>query len=328
MVENRNYALDLLRAIGALAVVTQHMHYDGLPNWATDALFLCARWAVPFFFLASGYFFEKGSRQHLDRQFLKTLKGLLNICVVANLFYFFLAVQTKYYSLSDLLSVKTLLLGDYIHLWFLGSLIFAYLVLWLILSTNQSRLLPMAALLTGAFALLAGPYSVFTRFGIEGDFARFLLSIPFLFTGFLFSRHKLAHRLGKAGSIALATAGLLLQFLEAHFIAGQNSDLRNSPEIFLGTFGLSVGLFAFSFHVNMAKDNILSVIGRNYSLTIYLYHPALVLIIFFIIKRMGWQPPYYLLWFNAFTVFLCTLLLIKLTARLSPRFFKVINGDF
>ena len=212
--KNRNYTIDFLRALGAFSVVTLHMPYDGLPSNVTGIIFLIGRWAVPFFFMVSGYFFEKGSRVSLDKEFLKTLKHLVNLFVVANTVYFFIALKTEFYSLNDILSIKTIVLGDYIHLWFIGSLIFAYILLWFILSASIAWILPSLVALGLLFTLLADPYSAFTHIQVDKYLPRSLLSVPFVFLGFLISKYKIESKIGKGVSVLVTLSGLLLQFAE------------------------------------------------------------------------------------------------------------------
>ena len=126
-------------------------------------------------------FFKKGSRANLDVGFTKTLKYLVSIFVVANRLYFFIALKTEFYSLTDTLSIKTILLGDYIYLWFIGALIFAYIILWFRLSTNLSKWMPAIVLLVLSFALLTDLYAAFTKISVDSYLPRFLLSVPFLF---------------------------------------------------------------------------------------------------------------------------------------------------
>src|SRR5512139_2740556 len=55
----RNLSIDTFRLLAALEVVALHVQFDNLPALVAIALRLQARWAVPFFFIISGYFLGK-----------------------------------------------------------------------------------------------------------------------------------------------------------------------------------------------------------------------------------------------------------------------------
>lgn len=323
---SRNYTVDAVRTFGALAVVVLHMRYSGLTDKTVNAIYLSARWAVPFFFLASGFFFEKKSRLDLNGEFLKTLKNLVGIFLVSNLIYFLIAAKTEYYTLADLLSLRTILLGDYIHLWFIGSLIFAYILLWFVLSNGWVKLMLPISLFILLFALLADPYSIFFNFRVEGPFVRFLLSVPFLFIGFLFSQNSAKIIFNPFIGIILALTGLILQFVESYIIFYRSAQNLFRHEFLLGTFIMAIGIFIISQSINVNTDNFISKIGRNYSLLIYLYHPLLIVVLFFIVKKVGLQESNYSLWFNPVFIFGITFLFIRLLEKKSPFLLKFISG--
>jgi surface polysaccharide O-acyltransferase-like enzyme len=323
---SRNYTVDFIRTLGALSVIVLHMRYIGISDYTVNIMSLFARWAVPFFFLLSGFFFEKKSRLNLNDEFLKTFKNLIGIFVVSNLIYFFIAAKTEYYTLSDILSLKSILLGDYIHLWFIGSMIFSYIVLWFILSNGWDNLMLPLAIFTLFFTLVADPYSVFFDLHIEGPFSRFLLSIPFLFIGFLCSKNFSSRLFNTLTGLLLSLSGFLLQFAEGYIIFHRSKQNLFRHEFLLGTFVLSVGIFILSQSVKINKDTFISRIGRNYSLLVYLYHPLIIVIIFYIIKKLNLQSSNYLLWFNPITVFAITLSLVKLIEKRFPYLLKLITG--
>ena len=52
----RNQSVDTFRLLAALGVVILHVEYPNVPNEIAIGLRLMSRWAIPFFFLISGYF--------------------------------------------------------------------------------------------------------------------------------------------------------------------------------------------------------------------------------------------------------------------------------
>lgn len=324
--ESRNYTVDTIRTFGALSVVALHMRYNGISDDVVNLMCLFARWAVPFFFLASGFFFEKKSRINLNGEFLKTLKNLIGIFVTSNFIYFLIAAKTEYYTLSDILSLKTILLGDYIHLWFIGAMIFAYTSLWFILSNGWNKLMLPLSICILLFILAADPYSIFFNMNIEGPFARFMMSVPFLFIGFIYSQNYTNKIFNNKTGLALTLFGFLLQFAEGYLIFYHKKQYLFRHEFLLGTFILAIGILILSQNTKTSTDTIVSKIGRKYSLLIYLYHPLIIVVTFFVIKKLELQHPGYLLWFNPLTVFGSTLLIIKIIERKSTFLMSFISG--
>jgi surface polysaccharide O-acyltransferase-like enzyme len=325
---SRNYTIDTLRTLAALSVIAIHTNYS---NFYADSLYihiikLCARWAVPYFFLISGYFFERKSRLNLDNAFLSSLKSLLLIFIIANIFYSLIAAQTEFYTISDVFSIRSIIIGDFYHLWFIGSLIFGYMMLWLILSLNLYRLLLPASLLILLALLVIGPYGMFPALKIEGYFVRFFLSIPLLFIGFIYSKSRLDLSFNKILSLSIIVTGIVIAYIEEKMLYAIHQHTDFNPEFLLGIIIFSIGIFTISFSNNIVKDNILSKVGRDYSLLIYLYHPAVIVVIFFVIKKLGYQNTNYLLWFNPITIFVITLLPLGMTSRIAPLVFRVISG--
>lgn len=327
MVENRNYTIDALRTLGALSVIVLHTHYDGiLTNTTANAVFLCAKWAVPFFFLVSGYFFEKKSRLNLDIEFTKSLKYLLSIFIVSNAIYSIVALQTKYYSAKDVLSIRSIVLGNWFHLWFIGSMIIGYISLWFVISIKMEKAMAFIAFFILALALVIGPYATFSTLNIDLSFSKLIISIPFLFIGFLYSKYNLSKNFKLVSSVLIVMIGLALMFIENSVIYNQSKPVLINHEYLLGTFLLTIGIFMLSFNVRMNKENILSRIGRKYSLTIYLYHPLVIFAISFAMKKIAKMNQFYTLWLNPMSIFLLTLSIIIIIDRMYPRIYNVISG--
>lgn len=327
MVDNRNYTIDALRTLGAFSVVVLHTQYEGiLTNSFVNSLFLCARWAVPFFFLVSGYFFEKKSRLNLDIEFAKSLKYLLGIFIVSNLIYSLAALQTVYYSAKDIFSIRSIILGNWFHLWFIGSMIIGYTSLWFVISIRMQKAMAFIAIFVLVLALIIGPYATFNTLNIDLYFSKFIISIPFLFIGFLYSKYNLENKFKLISSVLIIVIGVVLMFVENAIIYSHTKPILVNHEYLLGTFMLAIGMFMLSFNIRTSKDNVLSSIGRKYSLMIYLYHPLLILVISFIMKKVSLINATHIAWLNPVSIFILTLAMIVILNRMYPRVYNVISG--
>lgn len=327
MVENRNYTLDALRTVGAFSVIVLHTHYDGiLANNIINAIFLCARWAVPFFFLASGYFFEKKSRLNLDIEFTKSLKYLLGIFIVSNTIYSLVALQTVYYSAKDVLSIRSIVLGNWFHLWFISSMIIGYTSLWFIISIGMEKAMVFIAFFILVLALVIGPYATFNTLNVDLYFSKFIVSIPFLFIGFLYSKHNLSKNFKTISCVLIIIIGLASMFIENSIIYNWSKPVLINHEYLFGTFLLAIGIFMLSLNIGISKENVLSKIGRKYSLMIYLYHPLLILVISSVMKKITKMNQFYMLWLNPMSIFILTLSIIVIVNRTYPKAYNIISG--
>jgi uncharacterized membrane protein len=90
--------------------------------------------------------------------------------------------------------------------------------------------------------------------------------------------------------IALIVVGLVLQFIEAElFFKIFNYD-RFTHQFLIGTIIASVPLFILSSKLNI-RENKLSSWGRDHTLFIYLYHPLIYMLIWFVVEKIA--PSYY-----------------------------------
>ena len=69
----RNNGVDLFRLVGAFFIILVHTDYYNLNNALSENIRISARWALPYFFICSGYFlYEKIKNPLILRIFLET----------------------------------------------------------------------------------------------------------------------------------------------------------------------------------------------------------------------------------------------------------------
>jgi serine/alanine racemase len=206
-------AVQYMRVIAALLVVA--VHTGPLLSWGEDADFwltgALARLAVPFFFMASGFFFFRKVSGNADADFpllLGYLRKVALIYVAAILIYLpFNAYKGDFKGeLSAAGAVRDLLVdGTFYHLWYLPALIFGMVIVYALY-----RLLPLwavgaAAALLYAIGLLGDSYYGFSseipalnglyEFLLQWmDYTRngFFFAPPFLVLGLLAARREQA----------------------------------------------------------------------------------------------------------------------------------------
>lgn len=321
----RNYTIDAFRIIGALCVVALHSPLGSLPNWLALATRLGSRWAVPFFFLVSGYFIAQKMRSTKSATVAGPTNNLLSILVVANLIYCVFYALDNNPATNIKLTFVGLLVGQSGHLWFIGSSIFGLLILQYLASRYSDRIILLVAVGVALFILIGDGYSSVTSITIQYEVARYLTSVPFLLVGFLLARHEhLLAYLSPKICLAIIFFGLATEFAEAVALYKITGASPHNQELLIGTCLVALGLFCLSLVWVTPQENALSKAGKTYSLLIYLYHPILIAILFEKVN-LG-QYSDYSYWISPLLVFGSLLVLLKLTRRFCQPVFKIMSG--
>lgn len=326
----RTHSLDLLRLIAAFFVVILHCNLGKTPEEVQFYLRLSGRWAVPFFFLVSGYLFAKGYARRQDVQLTNTLKKLLDLFVILLLVYLPLGLgglALGWISLEELFTFRRLISGMWYHTWFVGAMIFGYLILWYFLYNRLERLLPILSCVLLALVLLSDTYSfVLHDHVLDQKVFRYLMATPFLYIGYFLSSQEV-HFKSKLFPWSLIFSGAVVQLIESHFIPVISGNAWVDPQFFGGTTLLVLGVFILFMEWNTIPDNIYSRFGRHYSLPIYLYHP-LFNVLFFNAMKLVMADIDPLLYISPLLSFIGTSLCLWLIDKKLPTLYKLLLGDF
>lgn len=290
--KSRIKSFDTLKALSILAVVILHTTAAATPDeqW-TQLLRLCCRFAVPCFFMISGYFFmaswERSDQQGRNTLIIRYSTRLSLIFLFWSLFYAICPPFAGRVS-GDLWTIIVQHLGDFLryphtlffsgyvyHLWFLSSLLQALVFLWVCLRFNQLRLAIIVGATLFGIALLGSAYS-HTPLGFHTRFD--LKSGPFLSTlcasmGAWICRHKVS--MSRSSAACLAASGLAVQFLEAGFLRHQYGIPLGDHDFTCGSIAYAAGLMLLMLATPDADAFGLASLGR-YSLGIYAIHPYLI----------------------------------------------------
>lgn len=264
--------IDAFRLLAAFSVVTVHVgmppRYYPMFSEATEAAIrLAGRWAVPFFFLVTGYFL--GAKDARDRAAAPLARAAL-ILVVASVVMLPLNLNNigARATMDYLLEGDVFLHGGYYHLWFLSSLIVGLLTVLVFDHFEQSRGLVWAACLSFACYLAFGAYSPGSERGLET--ARHFSSVGFLYCGILLSRRRLTLQ----ASALMAVLGMALQGLEAVCLTRFLGKPLSDYQFLVGTVPFAIGMFGVA--ANLESNRLVVLLGRwgaRYSLGIYIVHP-------------------------------------------------------
>lgn len=322
----RNYTVDIIRIIGAFCVVVLHSPLGTLPNLVALGLRLGSRWAVPFFFLVSGYLIARRTRESGQNvEVAKSINNLIAIFIISNIIYLLYFLLDHNPATPTDLTFTSLFIGQRGHLWFIGASIFALILLQYVTSRYSDLVVLCLAITVLLVVVGSDGYSKVSGVTMQYEIARYLTSIPFIFIGYLISRYNARlPRLSALGCLLWIIAGFLLEFGEATLLYLKVGSSPHNQELLLGTTIVALGIFYFSLTVPIATENKLAKNGRVYSLLIYLYHPLLIMILFdnMVIGKYG----NWLYWISPILVFSILLFILKLLHKNSPRIFAILSG--
>lgn len=278
----RNRVLDAAKASAAYFVILLHIHF---PGTAGDIVNVLARFAVPFFFMVSGYFCcsEKGDM-------IKKLPGkighILRLTMGSLFFYIIWGCVRRSLRREDVFQwLKSLLNQNYVkeffmynntspvkfHLWFLAALLYCYLIFLVVwhfqIQIAAGLLIPM---------LLAGNFYYGEGAAWRGAAFRTMIYRNWLFTGMPFFmmgywihrwepgfRKKIRPGYLYPGMLC----GMILTIMEYYRVGKQ--------ELFMGSVIFVWCLFIWCvLDRDRAVPGWLADMGRKDAFLIYLLHPA------------------------------------------------------
>lgn len=308
----RNYSLDALKLVASFFVVFIHVSFGGAFGEVIKAL---AGFAVPIFFLTSGYF-SYNVIQHSDfNKIVKRIKSVLLIFVMAFVLYSILYIALNginsflsFFAIRDTY-IKFVFFNNFENtfftpLWFLPALIYCYLIALLLMRLKLTRVLPLGMVFFVAQVVLSGV--MMKRYQMSDVFVRnFLIAgLPYFSAGYYIRLHKdFFCKIGKKPMLFTLVASLALFFV-LHFTI----DLAE-----VAVIGVAISLFVLSVQGSLCvKQEGWQLVLQKASLYIYILHwPIWILITHFHLNCFGWLNP--------IIVLVVTFLLSLLTAFLSGK---------
>ncbi len=281
--KNRNRTLDVVKAVCAYSVVLLHIHFPGTAGNIANAL---ARFAVPVFFMVSGYFCYRGDATEFAKTGKKIRHILMLILVAFPVCTMWELLQNHIDGDSQRKWLKALFSEENIrqfllynnssqikwHLWFLPALLYCYL---LFAVAARFRLYRLAYILIPVLLVIHFAMEEFSPY-LDEHF-RVMQFRNYLFTGFPFFMaghliHKYLQQLrdwfsGRRelllyGMVAAGAASSLIEY-----------ELLGKQELLIGSVCMAVGIFLFAVVKQEAEiPETLAVVGQKYAFFIYLFH--------------------------------------------------------
>jgi len=294
---NRIESVDIFRLIAIIGVIVIHTTpFRSGPvadsETAFDLAMVCnqlVRFAVPFFFIISGYFWGLKVRGGEDTvNMTLTRAGRLLFLYIAWCLIYLLPLdigaffewgalgplKISYWAIDNLINdpVRIFFEGTRSHLWFLIGLLCALLITGFLLALNQTVLLVMVSVGLYLVGVLAKSYvdtPLGINLGFNTRFGPFFSTLLFV-TGYLLSAKRPETRWAVLG-LAMFVVGCMMHFSEIYLLWKRYGTWREHDYVICTYFmGLGVALAALSNHP-LLRSRALGKIGKM-TLGVYVVH--------------------------------------------------------
>ncbi|MCC4772657.1 acyltransferase family protein [Vibrio cyclitrophicus] len=297
-------SIELGRVIAILAIIGLHgqmaltyWQINEVP-WIGYVLNQAARFAVPLFFLISGYLIQPKLTASPWTTFINYSKPLLKVWLVWSIICLvmpfnlakveelgYLGERQGYWGFLMNTPLNSFLEGGLVHLWFLSALMFAVLIIALMVEMKLDKLLLPTAILLYVYGVLAGSYTSLTD--LSAPF--FTRNGPFFSTlmvtlGFLIRQHQ--WKVSSTKALGFLAIGMFIHFAEAAWLT--NFDVGfNMNDFLFGTTLWGVGVFMWL----LANPNIGNYAWvrsiSNRMLGIYVSHLLVIIVLFNVCGILG-----------------------------------------
>ncbi|MBA5761327.1 acyltransferase family protein [Vibrio sp. 404] len=262
-------SIELGRLIAIFVVVAMHCQmfltyflYQDTP-WVGLIFNQSTRFAVPLFFLISGYLIQPkltaAPMETLNSYCAPLIRVFLVWSVICLLMPFnlqtvvtegYLVERSGYWGYLAQAPINSMLEGGLVHLWFIPALMFAALISAVLIKADKVRLLLPIAIVLYVYGVLAGSYQNITElwtpfFTRNGPFFSTLM-----FTIGFMIRQKNIQATALQGAL-MALVGMALHFTEAYLLVEYEQSF-NSNDFLFGTMLWGTGVFLFL----LAKPNL------------------------------------------------------------------------
>jgi surface polysaccharide O-acyltransferase-like enzyme len=293
----RLVAIDTLRFVAIVAVIVIHVYPAGDGELFGRILNQLARFAVPCFFVISGYFFFKKTTDDIPSSFSYFVNYGLKIIYIYLLWYVIFAYLPlvlpdnwgnieqhgflyEFLNESKLIAteLKSHLLyyllagGRADHLWFLPALGMGIFLLYLAIYFDVLILGAIFSFALYILAILMGPY-VNSGIGIDigmGSRNGPFFSSFYVFAGALIAKYSI--NISQNKSLAIALIGMVLHLIESFFLESVYGIPVRSHNFGFATAVFSLGVFLYAFSKpSLGSGFKLDLLGK-YVMGIYVSH--------------------------------------------------------
>lgn len=285
---DRIYSVDYIKFYAIFAVVVIHVFpLDGFTGYfVIDNM---ARFAVPFFFAASGYFFAL-KIQHEEVPFLYFKNYIIKLVKLYVVWLIFYVSYDVLFILLDSVNVQEKLIQYFkqftllnllyygkgtsgYQLWFLTALIWSMITIFIFIKLKQIIVLFFISFVLNLLGLFGQAYTMFYKFPISSTRDAAFFGLFYTTLGVLFALNSGLSSLNKLSGrifLGLALIGLFVQAMEGFILDKILSGSHG--EYYFSTILLTAFLFLFALNYKkLGKGLYITKVGAN-ALGIYIIH--------------------------------------------------------
>lgn len=317
--QQENKFLNFLKGFGCICVVFIHFPFPGVFGLIVKRL---SFFAVPIFFMISGYFVYNNDESICKKIIRKRIKKICKIILLSCGFYF---LYTLLYNiikndaaefLIKVLSAKTFVdfvivnnfeIIDAYHLWFLPSLLYSYCVLLFLnkrcLSIMAYKLLPFLFVIKFITELIVETFG----FSYHWRCNVIIGALPYVLLG-----NCIAYKEKKIGNLNSKNHILCIFFSVTATIGLTVFD------VFIGFWWICISVFSISlFLIAVRNPNVIIIkvvrkIGIEYSLYVYVFHVIVYRVISNIYLIIGWNQCIIIQWMTPIIVVFTSIIWAKI----------------
>lgn len=277
----KNNLLNFFKLIASFFVIFIHCKF---PGFIGDFIETIARFAVPFFFIISGYYVYDNSYEKITLKIKKLIKILFFLLFAYFIFDVFLFVTIKNMTFIDfskqvfnkdnlilfLIFNNTSTIAS--HLWFIPALICSYIIL-LVFYNKKNNLMnifmwvPIISIPLSMFLINYFEYNIFRNW--------FFVGLPLLSIGYYIkSKEKYLKKFSNKSLYLLSCLSILILFAERLIM---KLIFQNKLDFYFGSLFLSIFLFIYCIKNSKYSNKIINI-SNDYSSNIYYYHYLIYLI--------------------------------------------------
>lgn len=269
-----NYCLDFIKGIACICVVFLHCEFPGIIGVAVQAV---SRWAVPFFFMVSGYYAYYDRSNGYNGNSKKKIKHIAKITLWAVVFH--LLFYSIYNHFQFNVSLNDLFLWIVFNhpiivdgaLWFLFALLYTYVLYAIVDKFNLYKwAYILIIVLSIIFIFLGQGLYLMGKTDIPNCFYRNFLfeGFPWFMIGHFIHKHQNKINIKNALLIVVVVVFTVMCLAERYFI-GRDFGVN------ISSFPQAIALFLFGVKNGQEFKGCLQTIGKEASLFVYIIHKPL-----------------------------------------------------
>lgn len=305
-----NYCFDFIKGIACICVVLMHCEFPGEVGILVQSV---SRFCVPYFFMISGYFCYYQDISKAKNTSLK-IKHIVKITLIASIFYLVFAgfcylVQPNITSFGIKEVIAWIVFNDPIiiagQLWFLFALIYVYILYMVVQKYNKYNLAYKSIpILIMAYIFLAQGLHVLGVHVENYIYRNFLIEgFTFFMLGHWLHKNELKFNVSNRTIIFTVILSTIMCIVERK-ILGRDFGVN------ISTFIQVIAIFLYGINNSKKHKGILQVIGKKYSMFVYILHPFVWHSLEMIYNLLGISQ-------NSFAMYVMPILIVVLTLILS-----------